>query len=85
MALEGVDVVGTGGSSPPVRDWCRVPVVFGLKVPQAAARLAARGCRLGRVTVDPYGVGPSGRVIGFSRIPGWLAPIGGRVNVWISP
>lgn len=85
MALEGVDVLGTGGASPPTPEWCSVPAVFGLKLPQAAARLNSRGCRLGRVKVDPYGAGPSGRIIGFSRVPGWLAPIGGRVDVWISP
>jgi secreted trypsin-like serine protease len=85
LRVAGVDVIGSGGEAAPVREWCRVPEIFGLTVRQAGSKLAARGCRLGRVRVDRWGAGPSRRVIGYSRIPGWFAPLGSRVNVWISP
>ncbi|MCB8914967.1 MAG: serine protease [Thermoleophilales bacterium] len=85
MNLTGRDVIGSGGVGEPAKEWCRVPAVFGLKTRQAKQRLQASGCRLGRVRTDPWGAGRSGRVIGYSRLPGWLAPPGFKVNVWISP
>lgn len=85
LRLEGVDVLGSGGSAPPVQEWCRMPEVFGMKVPQARRMLLARGCQLGKVRVDPFAAGPKGRIVGYSRLPGWLAPLGGRLDVWISP
>ncbi|HRV61014.1 MAG TPA: serine protease [Solirubrobacterales bacterium] len=85
MNLTGRDVVGSGGTAGPVRQWCKVPAIFGLKTVQAKRRLEAANCRLGRVRTDPWGAGRSGRVIGYSRLPGWLAPSGFKLNVWVSP
>lgn len=85
MKLTGVDVVGSGGLANPVPQWCRVPAVFGLRPAQARQRLLAGGCRLGKVRTDRWAAGPRGRIIGYSRFPGWLAPIGFGVDVWLAP
>jgi len=85
LSLTGTNVVGSGGMADPAPEWCRVPAVFGLKPEQARQRLEAAGCRLGKVRRDPWGAGPSGRIIGYSRLPGWLADPGYRMNVWVAP
>lgn len=85
MSLTGTDVVGSGGVADPAPAWCEVPGVFGLKVSVAERKLEARGCRLGRVKRDPWGAGRRGRIIGYSRLPGWFAPLGFKLNVWIAP
>jgi hypothetical protein len=78
-------VVGSGGVADPAPEWCRVPSVFGLSVKRARKRLEARGCRLGRVRTDPWGGGRRGMIIGYARMPGWLASPGFRLNVWVAP
>ena len=82
--LAGVNVVGSGGSAGPLPAWCRVPEVFGLRPFQARRRLEARGCRLGAVRTDPWAPGRRGRIVGYTRLPGWLAPPGFRVRVWVA-
>lgn len=83
--LSGHDVVGTGGEVGPAPVWCRVPAVFGLKPEHASKRLEAAGCRLGKVRTDRWAVGRRGRIVGYSRFPGWLASPGFRLNVWLAP
>jgi len=83
--LTGRDVVGSGGMAEPTPEWCRVPTLFGLTVPKARKRLETAGCRLGKVRKDPWGAGRSGMVIGFARLPGWLASPGFKVNLWTAP
>lgn len=85
LALTGVDVVGSGGTAGPNPDWCRIPAVFGLKPSQARRRLEAGNCRLGPVITDPWAMGRRGRIVGFTRLPGWLAPPGFRMKVWVAP
>lgn len=82
--LTGRNVVGSGGTARPVPAWCRIPVVFGLTVPQARHRLKSAGCGLGRVRVDRYAPGRKGRIVGWDRFAGWLATPGYRMNVWIA-
>jgi hypothetical protein len=84
-SLTGRNVVGSGGVADPVNTWCRVPEVFGLTADQARRKLEAADCRLGRVRVDRWGGGRHGRIIGYTRLPGWLAPVGFKLNVWIAP
>ncbi|OJU95494.1 MAG: hypothetical protein BGO23_06580 [Solirubrobacterales bacterium 67-14] len=85
LKLTGKNVVGSGGTAGPVSDWCRIPAVFGLKPAQARRKLNAVNCQLGRVRTDPWAGGKSGRIIGYSRLPGWLASPGFKLNVWIAP
>ncbi|MDQ5894110.1 MAG: Serine protease [Actinomycetota bacterium] len=83
--LFGADVVGSGGVAGPLRKWCKVPQVFGLRPAKARRLLEESGCRLGKVRTDPWGAGPRGRIIGYSRYPGWLARTGFKLNVWLAP
>lgn len=85
MNLTGRNVVGSGGTPRPAPDWCKVPDVFRLRQSQAKARLEAAGCRLGRVRTDYYSVGQAGRIVGSRLAPGWLAPPGFKVGVWVAP
>lgn len=81
--LTGADVVGSGATAPPRPEWCKVPNVFGLKPAQARWRLEAANCRLGKVRLERWAFGRRGRVTGASRLPGWLAPVNYRLDVWI--
>lgn len=84
MRLAGVDVIGSGGAVPPAPTWCRVPRVWGLTVSQARARLKRNRCALGRVgRSGPWAGGRPGRIAITSRYPGWLAPPGFRLRVWV--
>ncbi len=83
MAISGLDVVGAGGTMPEPSTWCRVPHVAGLTVGQARAKLKRNRCRLGTVSHDKYSGGRRGRILGSSRFPGWLAPVGFRLRVWL--
>lgn len=83
LRLTGTGVTGDGGAiaSPP--RWCRVPRLGGLTVNQARARLRRSRCALGTVSRDRYATGRRNRISGVSRIPGWLAPVGFRLQVWL--
>lgn len=83
--LTGADVLGSGATAGPVPEWCQVPSVFGLKPAQARRKLEARNCRLGAIRTDHWAVGRKGRIVGYSRLPGWFAPPGFRLKVWIAP
>lgn len=84
LRVSGVDVVGSGGTSPPARSWCRIPSLRGLTVGRARAALRTSGCRLGSVRRDRFSTGRRGRVTGASMVVGWLAPVGQRVKVFVS-
>jgi len=84
LKLTGENVVGTGGTAGPAPNWCRIPSVFGLKPAQARRKLKNHNCRLGKVRTDPWAAGKAGRIIGYSRLPGWLASPGFKLNVWIA-
>lgn len=84
LRLTGVDVVGSGGEVAPAPEWCRVPRVWGLTVRQARNRLRRNGCALGRVgRSGPWQGGQPGRIAMTVRFPGWLAPPGYRLRVWV--
>ncbi len=83
MAVSGVDVVGTGGEVAAPRSWCRVPHLWGLTPSQARKKLRQNRCELGSVGRDRYSRGSKGRIVGTSRFPGWLAPVGFRLKVWM--
>ena len=85
LELTGIDVTGSGGLAPARPRWCKVPRVYGLKPSQARLRFEASNCRLGPVRVDHWSVGRKGRIVGLSRMWGWLAPPGFRVKVWVAP
>ncbi len=85
LQLAGVDVVGSGGVASPAREWCKVPYLFGLRPARARQRLENSNCSLGRVRTDPWSVGPRGRIVGSSRMWGWLAPPGFGIKVWVAP
>lgn len=85
MAISGRNVIGSGGSIAPPPVWCKVPNVSGRTPSRARQLLEAAGCQLGKVRFDRMGAGPRGRIIGYSRYPGWLAPPGFKMNVWIAP
>lgn len=82
--LAGVDVTGSGGEIAPAPKWCRVPRVWGLTVSQARRRLTRNRCGLGRVgRSGPWAGGTPGKIVVSSRYPGWLAPPGFRLRVWV--
>lgn len=83
ISLSGVDVVGSGGEVPDPPAWCRVPHLGGLTLGQARSKLRQNRCRLGRVARDRYSYGRKGRISGTNRFPGWLAPVGYRLRVWL--
>jgi hypothetical protein len=64
--------------------WCRVPKLIGRTVPQARSALRSAGCDLGRVRSDFDSWGRRGRVSWSVLMPGWLAPLGERVSVWVN-
>lgn len=84
LRLSGVDVIGTGGTVSPAPEWCRVPRVRGLTVNHARKRLRQNRCDLGRVARDRYLQGRPGRIARVSRYPGWLAPVGFGLKVWVA-
>lgn len=81
--LSGAEVVGVGGVPPAPPSWCRIPRVTGLTVPQARRKLKRNGCGLGQVERDLRRKGPRGRITWSGRIPGWIAPEGFRMRVWL--
>lgn len=84
LQLTGVDVLGSGGTVLSTPAWCKVPSLVGLKPSQARQRLLDANCRLGDVRTDPWAPGRRGRIVGASRVWGWLAPADFRVKVWIA-
>lgn len=83
--LTGSEVVGSGGTLAPPRVWCRIPAILRLRPGQARRKLESANCRLGRVRTDRWANGRKGRIVGTNRIPGWLAPPGFRLKVWLAP
>lgn len=83
LRLTGTDVTGGGGEVAPAPEWCRVPRVQGLAVSRARIRLERNRCSLGTVSRDRYAFGRRNRISSASRIPGWLAPVGFRLRVWL--
>lgn len=81
--LAGINVIGSGGTSPSPRRWCEIPDVFQKTIDQAQNVLRSSNCRLGPVKTDPWSVGRRGLIVGANRTPGWLAPPGFRLKVWI--
>ncbi|MCO5316036.1 MAG: serine protease [Solirubrobacterales bacterium] len=82
--LTGVSVVGSGGTAPLAPAWCRVPNLWDLTVRQARAKLKRNRCALGVVLRDFSGQGRRGRVFRVARYPGWLAPVGYRLRIWVA-
>lgn len=83
LGLTGDHVLGSGGETAPAPEWCRVPRVFELTPAQARRKLRRHRCALGLVLRDPYGFGPRGTIVSASRPPGWLAPVGFPLKVWV--
>lgn len=83
LRLTGEKVTGGGGAVAVAPKWCRVPRLWGFTVGRARVRLERNGCALGAVRRDRFAYGPRNRISVVSRIPGWLAPVGFRLRVWL--
>jgi hypothetical protein len=84
LRLTGVNPIGSGGRVGSLPSWCRVPKLIGRTVPQTRSALRRAGCDLGRVRADFDPWGRRGRVSWSVLMPGWLAPLGERVSVWVN-
>lgn len=84
MSVSGVDVVGSGGEIAAPRTWCRIPHLLGLTPRQARSKLKRNRCGLGAVGRDRYSNGAKGRIVGTARFPGWFAPVGFPLKVWVT-
>lgn len=84
LAVSGVDVVGRGGTVAPAPRWCRVPNLRNLNLSRAGRLLRARNCRLGQKRTDRFSGLRRGRVSFGALMPGWLAPPGSRITVWVA-
>jgi secreted trypsin-like serine protease len=84
IRVSGVDPVGSDGSAPPKRLWCRVPKLPGKNLVQAKRALRLAGCSIGAVRIYRFSYGRSGRV-SFASLPqGWLTPPGNRIRLWLN-
>jgi len=83
LSVAGVDVVGAGGAAAAPPTWCRIPHLTGLTLSRARAKLRRNRCRIGSVLRDRSSRARRGRVVGTARFPGWLAPVGYRLRVWV--
>ncbi len=81
MKAAGVDVIGHGGVAPAVRDWCRVPDLFGLSLAVAKSQLLLNNCRLGSIQRDSVRGLSMGSVTYSNYLPHWLAKPGAKVKV----
>lgn len=77
----GADVVGHGGVAPAVRDWCRVPDLFGLSLAVAKGELVRNNCRLGSIELDSISNLRKGSVTYSNYLPHWLAKPGAKVKI----
>jgi len=83
IELTGIDPIGSGGVAPPPREWCRVPDVYGSKPGEARSAVTAAGCRVSQVKRTKVRFGRKGRVVGSSFFPGWLAPVGTGIKIYV--
>lgn len=83
LNLTGSNVSGSGGSAPTPPKWCRVPRVWGLTLSQARTLLNQNRCGLGPVAGASAKGGKAGTISAAARYPGWLAPDGFRLKVWV--
>lgn len=78
----GIDPVGSGGTVPPPRTWCKVPDIYDMRVREAKAAVRAAGCKVKMVQGANVDFGRRGRVIGASFLAGWLTPLGTGVELY---
>ena len=81
MKVSGADVIGHGGVAPAIREWCRVPDLFGLSLITAKTRLLVNNCRLGTIERDSITGVRKGSVTYSNYLPHWLAKPGAKVKI----
>lgn len=67
-----VDIVGASATPKSHPDWCQVPYLDGLRIPEARAELRQIGCYGARFEYITWVVAPKNRVTGTTPNRGWL-------------